>query len=103
MSVERRAGDGQGSDLSAWMPQFCLSSWCRAQRWLVRPDARGRDLWLVAESLDMQPWSVAARDPVCPLCGEALMAHVEGVGDIETADAAPNPILRFIRTLDRAA
>ncbi|HMQ31911.1 MAG TPA: hypothetical protein PKD53_14375 [Chloroflexaceae bacterium] len=78
-----------------------MSRWCRGGRWFVRPDGRGRDLWLIAESLEASPWSVAACESVCPLCGEALAAHVEGVGEIEAEP--PAAIISFLRALDRAA
>jgi hypothetical protein len=84
-----------------WTDQFCTCSWCRAERWLVRQDPRSAELWQIAEDHTMAPWSVAAKAPVCPLCGEQLVAHVEGIGEPEMA--IDNPFVRYIRTLRRAA
>ncbi len=95
------AGRGDGADSAAWSEQYCLTDWCRGGRWLVRPDGRARDLWQVAASLDDAPWSVAATEVVCPLCGEALAAHIEGVGDIDAEP--PAGILGFLHALGRAA
>lgn len=95
------AQNGRDPGQPEWSEQYCLSSWCRAERWLVRPDVRGRDLWLVAESAESAPWTVASHEPICPICGEALAAHVEGVGDIEAEP--PATVINFLRALDRAA
>lgn len=84
-----------------WTDLFCTCGWCRAERWLVRQDPRSPELWQIAEDPMTAPWSVAAREPVCPLCGEALVAHVEGIGDPEAA--LDNPFVRYIRTLKMAA
>lgn len=101
MSSEQQANGGREAPEPEWSEQYCQSRWCRAGRWYVRADQRGRDLWLVAEDPGASPWSVAASEVVCPLCGEPLAGHVEGVGDIE--GAPPAAILSFLRTLDRAA
>lgn len=101
MGGEEFASRGWGAGSPEWSEQFCLSRWCRAVRWFVRPSGRGSDLWLIAESPEAAPWSVAASEMVCPLCGEALAAHVEGVGDIE--GEPPAVIISFLRALSRAA
>jgi hypothetical protein len=93
--------NGQGPQQSEWSERFCLSRHCRAGTWFVQPDTRGAELWLIAESPEGSPWTVAAHEPICPFCGEALEAHVEGVGEIE---AEPPPtLLSFLRGLGRAA
>jgi hypothetical protein len=84
-----------------WTDLFCTCIWCRAAHWLVRQDPRSPELWQIAEDHQTAPWSVAAREPVCPLCGETLVAHVEGIGEPEIA--FDNPFVRYIRTLKRAA
>jgi hypothetical protein len=84
-----------------WSVQFCTCSWCKVERWLVRPDPRAPQLWQLAESEGMSPWTVAAATPICPLCGEELAAHREGVGEPE--GAVDNPFVTYIRTLKQAA
>ena len=84
-----------------WSEQFCTCSWCRMDRWLVRPDPRAPQLWQLAESDEMAPWTVAAALPICPLCGGELAAHREGVGELDSA--ANNPFVAYIRTLKQAA
>jgi hypothetical protein len=101
MSFKEQPGRGRLPNSALWTEQFCLSQWCRAGRWYVRPDSNSQNLWLISESPDAAPWSVAAAQAVCPLCGVALAAHVEGVGEIE--GEVPATIIRFIRTLERAA
>jgi hypothetical protein len=101
MSYKEQAGDGDEAAKGEWGEQFCMSRWCRAGRWYVKPDRRSKALWLIAEHPDDAPWSVAASEPVCPLCGEALACHVEGVGDIEAE--LPATIINFLRALERAA
>lgn len=91
----------RGPEQPEWSEQYCQSSWCRGERWFVRPDARGQNLWLVAESADSAAWTVASHEPICPLCGETMAAHIEGVGDIEAEP--PATVLKFLRTLGRAA
>jgi hypothetical protein len=84
-----------------WSEQFCTSSWCSVERWLVRPDPRAPQLWQLAESAEMAPWTVAAAAPICPLCGEELAAHREGVGEPE--GVVDNAFVAYIRTLKQAA
>lgn len=84
-----------------WNEQFCTSSWCRMDRLLVRPDPRAPQLWELAESADVTPWTVAAARPICPLCGEELAAHREGIGEPE--GQVDNPFVAYIRTLKQAA
>lgn len=84
-----------------WTDLFCTCGWCRGERWLVRQDPRCPELWQIAESATMAPWSVAAHTPVCPLCGEELVAHIEGIGEPESV--IDNPFVRYIRSLKRAA
>ncbi|NTU79358.1 MAG: hypothetical protein HGA45_08135 [Chloroflexales bacterium] len=98
MSAEQQANGDHGAAEPAWSEQYCMSQWCRGARWFIRPDSRGEQLWVIAESPDSAPWSVAAAAAVCPLCGEHLVAHIEGVGEIE--GEMPAAILRFIRSLD---
>jgi hypothetical protein len=97
--------DGNGTpwrpQSAKWSEQYCTCSWCRMDRWLVRPDPRAPQLWQMAESDEMAPWTVAAAAPICPLCGEELAAHREGVGEV--ASAANNPFVAYIRTLKQAA
>ena len=85
---------------SEWREHFCTSDWCSARRWLVRLSNRS-EVWQVAQDESMSPWLVAADRPVCPMCGEELAAHVEGVGEPE--HGADNPFVRYIRTLRPAA
>jgi hypothetical protein len=101
MNFKQQAGDGGESTQEEWSEQFCMSRWCRADRWYVKPDSRSKALWVITENPAYAPWSVAANEPVCPLCGEALAHHVEGVGDIEAE--LPATIINFLRALDRAA
>lgn len=83
-----------------WRELFCTCSWCRAERWLVRPTNR-RELWLVAQDDGANPWQIAASEPICPLCGEDLAAHIEGTGEPE--QAGDNPFVHYIRALRPAA
>lgn len=101
MSYKHSADSGRAPDAPAWIEQFCLSPWCRAGRWLVRPDSHSTHIWLISESPDAPPWSVACTEPVCPLCGEPLAGHGEGLGEID--GEMPATIVSFIRALDRAA
>lgn len=101
MSMQQHTNGGRERTEPEWVEQFCLSPWCRAEHWYVRSDQRSKDLWLITESPEMAPWSVCAGEAVCPLCGEALAAHVEGVGELE--DERPNAIIDFIRKLGQAA
>jgi ribosomal protein S27AE len=99
--MEQRQQRPLAEPTDRWQDRFCSSSWCRGGRWLVRADPRAAALWQVAESEDQAPWAVAADDPICPLCGELLAEHVEGVGEPEIA--IDNPFVGFIRTLKTAA
>lgn len=99
MSYESYSGFGRHP--VTWGEQYCLNRECRGDRWYVRPDGRSLELWQVAESPEAAPFTVAASCPACPLCGESLEAHVEGVGEIATAP--PATIMSFLRTIDRAA
>lgn len=101
MARDHDAGQCARSDRDRWTNLFCTCGWCRGERWIVRQDPRSPQLWQIAEAEGASPWSVASREPVCPLCGDELVAHVEGVGEPEMA--IDNPFVRYIRTLKRAA
>lgn len=101
MERQDEARQPGGSTPHEWNTLYCTCGWCRAERWMVRQDPRSPELWQVAEDSTMAPWSVAAREPVCPLCGEQLLAHVEGLG--EPDNVIDNPFVRYIRTLKQAA
>lgn len=83
-----------------WRELFCTCRWCRAERWLVRLSNR-REVWQIVQEDGASPWLIAASEPICPMCGEALAAHVEGVGEPE--QAGDNPFVRYIRALRPAA
>lgn len=87
--------------VEAWQDLFCTSGWCRAEHWVVQQDQRSPQLWHIAEPGSRAPWAVTAHQPVCPLCGEALVAHIEGFGDPDIA--VDNPFVAYIRTLKNVA
>lgn len=86
---------------SPWATLYCTERGCRGERWLVQQDSRARELWHIAASEEIEPWQVAAAAPICPLCGGALAAHREGVGDPEMA--IDNPFVGYIKALRTAA
>jgi len=64
---------------------ICTTPWCSAEQWLVQAEPRQRDVWHIAPATHGRSWTVAASQPICPLCG---------------VDLAPAPVL--VPTLDAA-
>jgi hypothetical protein len=93
-------GAPQPDGAREWRELFCICTWCRAERWLVRLTSR-REVWQVAQDDGASPWLIAAHTPICPLCGEDLAAHIEGIGEPE--QAGDNAFVRYIRALRPAA
>jgi hypothetical protein len=83
--------------VDTWSEGFCMTDWCKAERWVVRRDVRYHDLWLVAASDTDAAWEIAAVVPICPLCGTNLSPHVEGVGEVP--DAVDNALAAYARRL----
>ncbi len=67
----------------------------------MQPDNRVHKLWHLVREEGAEPWRIAAETPICPLCGEALAAHVEGVGEPDMA--IDNPFVGYIKALQTAA
>jgi hypothetical protein len=60
-----------------WETWFCRSEWCKADSWLVRQHADQRELWQLAHEPDELRYTIAATDPICPLCGATLSLRIE--------------------------
>jgi len=70
-------GDAMNKQTHEWQLYACHTSYCRADRWLVRQSHEQSELWHVASLVAGVPWLVAAVEPVCPFCGTTLVAAVE--------------------------
>ena len=51
----------------------CPNTGCPADRWQVGRQPGAREVWLVTEAEDATLWRIAARVPICPLCGADLV------------------------------
>ncbi len=64
-----------------WEQLFCSSRFCSAETWIVRQDPGNSEIWRISYSLEELPFTVAATVPVCPRCGETLLAVIEMEGE----------------------
>lgn len=51
---------------------ICTTPWCSAEQWLVQAVPHQRDTWHIKPDAYGRSWSVAAPQPICPLCGVDL-------------------------------
>jgi hypothetical protein len=83
-----------------WETWFCRSEKCRADSWLVRPQPGQPELWQLAHEPDMPRYTIAAADPVCPLCGATLSLRIDLA---ETIGGDPHiefgPLFEYVRSL----
>lgn len=83
-----------------WEQLFCPNRHCSADAWMVRQGGSARDLWWVANEPDSSPYTVAATVPVCPRCGDTLLAMLELEGGLGGgAILEEGPMFAFVRTL----
>jgi hypothetical protein len=83
-----------------WETWFCRSDWCNADSWLVKPRSGQRELWQLAHQPDGPYYTIAAIDPVCPLCGATLSLRIDLA---ETIGGDPpiqfGPLFEYARTV----
>ena len=65
---------------------ICTTPWCSAERWLVQAMPRRRDVWHIAPDAAGRSWTVAAPQPICPLCGGDLEIAPVLVTTVDAAD-----------------
>jgi hypothetical protein len=79
-----------------WEQWFCRSPFCRADGWMAMRAPDQTDLWWLGHDPGDRSYTVAAVDPVCPLCGTTLSIRIE----VEQAvGAEAGSIFDFARTL----
>ena len=65
--------------------RWCPTNWCGADRLSVEPDPEQDDLWHVWNAAGGR-WTVAADEPVCPMCGTTLQVAVMPGAELTDAD-----------------
>jgi hypothetical protein len=84
-----------------WETWYCRSEWCKANYWLVRPQPGQRELWELAQEPNAPRYTVAALDPVCPLCGATLSLRIEIAETIGyDLQSAVGPLFEYARRLE---
>ncbi|MCU0494699.1 MAG: hypothetical protein MUD01_24195 [Chloroflexaceae bacterium] len=61
----------------AWETYACINDTCKGRPWCVQRDEVIPDLWYVAPPAGWQSFTIAAAEPICPLCGSSLVAVLE--------------------------
>ncbi len=64
--------------------RWCPTNWCGADQLSVEPDPEQDELWHVWNAAGSR-WTVAADEPVCPMCGTPLQVAVRH--SVEVTDA----------------
>jgi len=82
-----------------WETWFCRSEGCKADSWLVRPQPGQRELWQLALEPDTPRYTIAATDPVCPLCGTTLSLRIEIAETIGGDYIEVGPLFEYARSL----
>lgn len=78
--------------------RVCSAPGCQSGAWDVRAHGDVPQLWYITSQADPCCWLIAAREPVCPCCGAALVGFPEG--GCTAADVLElGPALEWLRTL----
>ncbi|HLW03808.1 MAG TPA: hypothetical protein VKT82_34495 [Ktedonobacterales bacterium] len=70
LSIPPGAAEIRGA---SWERCLCFTARCQQRYWYVQRDTGQRDLWRIGLAPGEVGWRVAARAPLCPLCGAILL------------------------------
>src|SRR5262245_23714484 len=79
-----------------WEQWSCTNQTCAAEAWMVRRDSAVSGIWWVAAHVDDRPFTVAAREPLCPRCGSTLCLPAELAHRIDDNILEAGKMLEFV-------